>query len=269
VQPSVILSKLEQEYLLRVLESALLVHDRRQFFLLTQGQLQALLPHQVMVCMQFDDHGALLRLECLHGSVFEPGAMAQLCDGANALAPRIARHCSALRAFPSTISCTVCSAPAEPLSPFQQEISNAGFDNLLIHGSAPLRGGATVFALFGMAQRPGPREAYFLQLLLPQLHMVLLGLADRASGAAPQAASGMRSPSAREIEVLQWLSEGKSNYEIACILGISPLTVKNHLQRIYQNLGVSNRTQAVSRCLALRLLPEGLAIQDRVAESQY
>jgi hypothetical protein len=38
----------------------------RQFFLWTQGQLQALLPHQVMVALQFAPSGALRRLECLH-----------------------------------------------------------------------------------------------------------------------------------------------------------------------------------------------------------
>jgi DNA-binding CsgD family transcriptional regulator len=50
--------------------------------------------------------------------------------------------------------------------------------------------------------------------------------------------------------------EGKSNFEVGCILGISAMTVKNHLQRIYKALGVSNRTHALSRCLALGLLDE-------------
>lgn len=48
----------------------------------------------------------------------------------------------------------------------------------------------------------------------------------------------------REEEVMRWVAEGKSNAEIACILGISPLTVKTHLQRIYPKLGVENRTSA-------------------------
>ena len=56
------------------------------------------------------------------------------------------------------------------------------------------------------------------------------------------------------MEILEWVREGKSNYEVGRILGISALTVKNHLQRIYQALGVSNRTHALSRSLSLRLL---------------
>jgi DNA-binding CsgD family transcriptional regulator len=50
--------------------------------------------------------------------------------------------------------------------------------------------------------------------------------------------------------------EGKSNFEVGCILGISAMTVKNHLKRIYKTLGVSNRTHALSRCLALGLLDD-------------
>jgi DNA-binding CsgD family transcriptional regulator len=52
--------------------------------------------------------------------------------------------------------------------------------------------------------------------------------------------------SPREAEVVRWLLQGKSNEEIADILGISPRTVQTHLQRIYQKLGVSSRTQAIA-----------------------
>jgi len=51
--------------------------------------------------------------------------------------------------------------------------------------------------------------------------------------------------SPRETEILQWVSEGKTNEETAIILGIGPETVKTHLRRCYQKLGVSNRIGAV------------------------
>ncbi|MGJ7918421.1 response regulator transcription factor [Massilia sp. LXY-6] len=60
--------------------------------------------------------------------------------------------------------------------------------------------------------------------------------------------------SARETEIVGWLREGKSNDEMAQILGISALTVKNHLRRIYRLLGVGNRAHVLARCLELRLL---------------
>lgn len=51
----------------------------------------------------------------------------------------------------------------------------------------------------------------------------------------------------RQTEVLHWLCHGKTNDEIASILGISIFTVKNHVQRIFLKLDASNRAQAVSR----------------------
>lgn len=52
--------------------------------------------------------------------------------------------------------------------------------------------------------------------------------------------------SGREQEVLSWLAEGKTNQEIALILGISQGTVKRHLENIYGKLGVENRLAAVA-----------------------
>ena len=50
--------------------------------------------------------------------------------------------------------------------------------------------------------------------------------------------------SARELDVLALVAEGRSNSEITRQLHISANTVKFHLQNIYQRLGVSNRTEA-------------------------
>jgi DNA-binding CsgD family transcriptional regulator len=145
-------------------------------------------------------------------------------------------------------------------APFQDELATCGYDNVILDGSGPVAGGATVFALFGLPMRPGPRHAYFLALLLPHLHLALAKLA-RPSAAAPRYVPGIpvataRALSAREIDIVQWLRAGKRNGEIGAILGLSALTVKNHLQRIYKLLGVRNRTEAVAKCAALRLLPD-------------
>jgi DNA-binding CsgD family transcriptional regulator len=55
-----------------------------------------------------------------------------------------------------------------------------------------------------------------------------------------------RQLTAREREVLFWVARGKSNPETGTILSISPSTVGKHLERIYQKLGVENRTAASS-----------------------
>jgi DNA-binding CsgD family transcriptional regulator len=50
---------------------------------------------------------------------------------------------------------------------------------------------------------------------------------------------------AREAEVLHWISEGKSNPEIAMLLRISPRTVHKHVEHILAKLGVETRMAAV------------------------
>lgn len=52
--------------------------------------------------------------------------------------------------------------------------------------------------------------------------------------------------SGRELEIMHWVEQGKTNAEIGLILDISSFTVKNHLQRIFRKLDVMNRAQAVS-----------------------
>ena len=59
----------------------------------------------------------------------------------------------------------------------------------------------------------------------------------------------------REYEVLELLARGHSNREIAKALFVSPNTVKSHVGRLYEKLGVSRRTQAVQRARSLRMLP--------------
>ena len=59
----------------------------------------------------------------------------------------------------------------------------------------------------------------------------------------------------RELEMLDFLSSGKTNKEIARDLGLSPNTIKTHLANLYVKLGVKNRTQAVSKAMELSLNP--------------
>jgi len=56
--------------------------------------------------------------------------------------------------------------------------------------------------------------------------------------------------SPRETEVLAWLAHGKSNAEIAAILGLSPATIKHCLERVYGKLDVGTRAAATAVAVA-------------------
>jgi len=58
----------------------------------------------------------------------------------------------------------------------------------------------------------------------------------------------------RQIQVLQLLAKGYSNKKISLILFISDETVKSHVQKIFQRLNVSSRTEAVTRAIEYNLI---------------
>jgi len=65
---------------------------------------------------------------------------------------------------------------------------------------------------------------------------------------APEASEGL---TAAEARVLRLVSESKTNREIASSLGISPATVKRHLENILRKLRVRNRVEAAIYSLSL------------------
>jgi DNA-binding NarL/FixJ family response regulator len=60
--------------------------------------------------------------------------------------------------------------------------------------------------------------------------------------------------SPREREVLSLVAEGRSNQQIATVLGISDRTVASHISSIYRKLGVSNRVDAARQAMRLGLV---------------
>lgn len=213
----------EQEYLLHAIDGAHGIATRRELFLWSQGALQTLLPHGVLLCIQLDEQGRTGKVECLHSTVLAPSEQALLCDAVQGPAPAWLRQWR--------------QGGSQPLA-----LMAGAMGHGLVHGSGALAGGGSAFVLLGLPAAAGFRESWLLQLLLPYLHLAQQRIAS--SVLAPAAAPAV---SPRQAEILQWLREGKSNEEIGRLLGISPLTVKNHLQRLYRQLGVNNRTHAVAR----------------------
>jgi DNA-binding CsgD family transcriptional regulator len=75
-----------------------------------------------------------------------------------------------------------------------------------------------------------------------------------ASPLDAQSALALTDISQREFDVLQLLSKGLSNEEIAARLFVSQNTVKTHLSNLYFKLDVKRRTQAVDKARSIGLL---------------
>lgn len=117
---------------------------------------------------------------------------------------------------------------------------------------AALAAGETVPAQFVPTPGPDARRLQFGFVGRTGPDELLLQLAELNQPAPEQVLRDRLGLTLREGEVLTWLARGKSNRDIAEILGLSPRTVNKHLETIYDKLGVENRTAAAM--LALRTL---------------
>ncbi len=133
---------------------------------------------------------------------------------------------------------------------FIEEARSAGLTHGITTGMLERdRGFATFFSFAGGDTDDTQRFASLLEYLLPSLHRVLIAnvhtpLANRVKGL-----------SSREMTVLLWMKEGKTNWEIARIVGVTERTVRFHIEGIFMKLDVSSRTQAVAVAMEHGLLP--------------
>ena len=101
-------------------------------------------------------------------------------------------------------------------------------------------------------------DDYLVKPVLPEdLFASVKARLRRAEATGPKRPAREASPdqleslglTAREAEVLFWVARGKTNDEIATLLGIGFTTVKKHLESTFAKLGVENRTTAAAMAL--------------------
>jgi DNA-binding CsgD family transcriptional regulator len=121
-----------------------------------------------------------------------------------------------------------------------------GYENgLMLTLPAPpgslARPGRTLRLFFFRGLGPGfsERDRAVLTLLRPHLHQAYLD-AERRRHPVPRLTP-------RQNDLLRLVAAGHTNTQIARRLGISKATVRTHLENIYERLGVSSRTAAVTR----------------------
>jgi DNA-binding NarL/FixJ family response regulator len=74
--------------------------------------------------------------------------------------------------------------------------------------------------------------------------MWLLSVQPAGEASASRLATASLTP--RETEVLSWIAKGKTNRDVADILGLSPRTVNKHLEHVFEKLGVETRAAAAA-----------------------
>ncbi len=108
----------------------------------------------------------------------------------------------------------------------------------------------TIFAIQSVQDTVPFHCLEILQIIAPHVHEAF----NRAIANPGERKNIKGLLSDREIEVLKWTKEGKTSWEIGCILKISERTVKFHFSNIFKKLNVVNRSQAVATGMSLNFI---------------
>jgi transcriptional regulator EpsA len=243
---------LQIESIVLNLDASLRVHARAHFFSWTQGLLQSLIRHELLICTLCLGKPPAFRADGFSMTTPDPTLFSDIFLRDTSVAPTLLKAWEEKRYQPVVMDIT-----ANPIGSgaFVREAERLGGTQLLLHGVHDADGRALTF--FTFACRPGsigPRQVYLAQLLAPALHAAWVRTQLSRTASAVEKASGQSVLTVREQDILKWIYLGKSNFEIGAILKISPLTVKNHVQKILRKLNVVNRTQAIGKALELRIL---------------
>lgn len=243
------LTRDERDYLVSALLASREVSQRHHFFNWVHGPVQALIPHEILLCGVADQSGRLLH-ECFSASrYFKDEHFKCFCHTTDGLLIQVLQEWRG-SCRPRLIAAQDSTAPGWYAKLDELELRNVAF-----HGSAGVDGQVRGYASFSRVRRPfDAKLELYLEIVLPQLLATLVrvmvsGLKKSALNDGPT-----RIITAREAEVLAWVREGKTNADIAQILGLSALTVKNHVRHCMRKLDVSTRGQAVTKAISLGLL---------------
>jgi transcriptional regulator EpsA len=258
------------EALLQAAESAFLVGRRHQFFIWSQSQLQRLLPHTLAVCGAYQRSRKALAFELFNSVPLSAPVLAALAEGQGPLLRGLMQAWCAGRGQSLWVDVAAFGAGVIDAG-LRAELLAAGLDALLVHGVARPQRPDEIESLFVFAS-PGratplgaDRQRHHLDLLLPHLHSCWLRVqaVERGLRDAPAQPAGLPAPvtllTERERQVLRCVRAGMSNQRAGEALGISPLTVKNHVQNLLRKLGAVNRAQALAQAMAMSLLDDAPA----------
>lgn len=203
----------------------------------------AVLPALIQARVPDDVHQELerlaRRLEAAVCQLQEPGVQAGLCDlfGSGGDEPL---RWSALRQLGAQ-------------GPVSGELAAHAADGIRdgiacpVHGAGGCR--AVLLVLYNRSVTLGPEACDALMLVSKAAFLALSRLRRAAAGTMPVVLTS------REIECLAWVLEGKTNWEIGVLTGVSARTVQFHLANAARKLDACNRIQA-----GVRALLAGLAV---------
>ncbi len=243
----------------RVVTHAVEVRSHFDMLIWLQGDMQHYLPHDIMLTAWGDfDAG-----EIQHNIISRMAGVRSRDSNAPAVTPLLLKLFARWKEFkgkPYALNAGIGGFMGEGAGP-KSALSDAmqSMRCAMVHGIKDERGSHDcLYVALSAKDSFDEHHRGAMALVLPYIDSALRQVAHLPHQTQPVDATPVEALlqhdyglSARETEILHWVAAGKTNPEIGLILDISTFTVKNHLQRVFKKLDVSNRAQAVSRIKAL------------------
>ena len=253
-------SPVNQQHFVDQVRESLQVKCHLQLMLWLQGDFQHSLPHQIFIAAWGDfsrglvQHDVVSTIPALRTSHIANRDISQFTSH---LFHRWLGHGAApFAAHYENLTLGPDGAGRAGLEAFTE------MHSVLVHGIRDARGRHDCIYIF-LNSDPvvGPQALDHLRIMLPFVDTAVRQVehlpCQSVEDAAPQepeiaeevacvAATDLQL-STRELEIMDWVRMGKTNYEVGKILNISTFTVKNHLQRIYKKVGTSGRAHTVTK----------------------
>ena len=249
---------------LHIVDATAKVTRHYELFLLLQNEVQYFIPHQILISAWGDFHGSRPALDVISaiqgvrtGKINEcgiehalKGLYTRWVDGGRR--PMLLDNTDAEGITSTACNPSICTCASNDCA---LNTALRLMRSVLVHGVRNERDDldSLYVALNPVSVKNGQSAERFFSLIDPVIAQIDVAFrkvaALKSTGMGP-GKNGQRRPdylSAREQEIVRWIAEGKTNTEIASILGISSFTVKNHAQRIFRKLDASNRTEAVAK----------------------
>ena len=243
----------ERQSLMVIIDASLRVMKRHHFFSWTQGVAQFLVPHEILVCGMSGSSDPGMHMYYFSSSrYFNDVHFEAVCHPESGLLRHMIGHWNSHNQ-PCLIGKSGCSETSDPA--WMELLETHELRNAAAHGICGADGTIKSFFCFSRVKEPfPPRLAYILHILMPFLDATLSRVLAQEERDSNLIARTKIAVTAREMQILCWLKEGRTNIEIAAILGLSPHTVKNHVRRILQKLGVQSRAQAAVKAIQMGVL---------------
>lgn len=247
------LSNAEMVQFVDLLHESLKIRSHFEFLLWSQGNLQQFLPHDIMIAAWGDFSLGLVYFDIVSAI---PGIRTAQVHNTHLipLLKRLFGYWNDHSRAPFELSMDQGIFKEGELECDKLDGNFRHMRSALVHAIKDVRGHHDCLYVLMSSSIKAPASARaMLETLLPYIDSSLRQL-DHLPEQMPVPADedepaddDTGALSGRELEIMEWVRNGKTNFEIGMILDISSFTVKNHLQRIFRKLDVVNRAQAVAK----------------------